>query len=108
MNIAKELVDEALIEAENIETWRPQNFDSVVIDDNAEVRSSNCVAPWDISQPWQAPITSTSITLQPSPDFIVNVYKAENGFMVEINGKKYIAKKAKDIAELFIKQFDAE
>lgn len=95
---AKELVDEALAEAAKIETWKP------------EYNSTNCVAsPWDISQPWQPQTYSTTqFVIPPTPDFNVQVWKAENGYMVEINNKKYIAKKPEDIAKLFIKFFDAK
>ena len=99
-----ELIQEAIDHADlpGVEEWKPNTEERL-----RGMDTSNCIFPQH-TQPWTPPLTTTSITLQPTPDFIVNVYKAENGYMVEINGKKYIAKKSKDIADLFVKQFDAE
>ena len=98
-----DLVRESATNAAPIEEWKPKR----ITGDDQQVMTNNCTYPFPglIGDPWQPPHTTTQITIQPTPDMTVNVWKAENGFMVEIGGKKYIAKSATDIAELFIKEF---
>ena len=103
---AKEVVQQAIDHSNlpGVEEWKPSTEERLRGMDTA-----NCIMPdpWQ-TQPWTPPLTTTTVQLQASPDMTVNVWKAENGFMVELEGKKYIAKTVEEVAGLFVKEFGDE
>jgi len=52
--------------------------------------------------------STSPIEVEKKPDFEVKVWKAINGFMIEVCGKKYIAKNVKEMSQLFLKAFEED
>ena len=105
----RELVDAAIAHSNllGVEGWKPP------ADDPQTLSSvSNCISPSfpGLGDPWQPAITPVLVpaTVEKAPDFEAKVWKAVNGFMFEVRGEKYVAKDAKEMAQLFLKAFEEE
>ena len=104
----QELVQRAIDQNQlpGVEEWKAP-IDQPIERRINESQVNSCVAPSfpGLDPFWQTTTTNT-IEVEKRPDFEVKVWKASNGFMIEVCGEKYIAKNSKEMAQLFLKAFD--